>query len=37
MALFEHWFLNELLEVKLNDSEKKQLNSLFQSLVESAL
>jgi aminoglycoside/choline kinase family phosphotransferase len=37
MALFERWFLNELLEIKLNDSEKKQLNNLFQSLVESAL
>lgn len=37
MALFERWFLNELLDVELNDSEKIQLNSLFQSLVENAL
>jgi aminoglycoside/choline kinase family phosphotransferase len=37
MGLFEQWFLNELLEVELNASEKIQLNSLFQSLVQSAL
>ena len=37
MALFERWFLNELLEVELDTSEKIQLNKLFQSLVQSAL
>ncbi len=37
MALFERWFLNELLEIKLQPSEKQQLNSLFQSLIQSAL
>lgn len=37
MALFERWFLNELLEVELDASEKTKLKSLFQSLVQSAL
>lgn len=37
MALFERWFLNELLEFRLNESEKLQLQNLFQNLIESAL
>ena len=37
MALFERWFLNELLDIQLVADEKKQLKNLFHCLIESAL
>lgn len=37
LALFERWFLNELLGLELSESQSEMLRTLFDSLIKSAL